>query len=326
MIDSRLEGRDKQAAANDQVAYADTNRTILGATQMQWLKDELSSSAAKWKIIGNQVMFAPLTLAGIPLSYEQWDGYQADRNRIIDHVMDNNINNVMVITGDIHTSWANDVPVKGQNYNPNTGADSAFVEFIGPSITTGANINVPTSAIMFSNPHIKYVELTQDGYFTLDIDENRAQADWNYVSSIFDSNFTTTQPAHWQVKNNERFLSIANSGVSGFENTAPFAPLNPNVANSIARPLAVKPFQLLNVYPTPFQNELNIEWYSVNEKEYKLALMAADGSQTDYGPFKSHTGNNKITIPLQPLASGNYYLLVKDGKEIIQKKLVVKTW
>ncbi|MCB9230665.1 MAG: alkaline phosphatase D family protein [Bacteroidia bacterium] len=143
MLDTRLEGRDLQASLLDQTAYADTNRTILGFPQMAWLKNELSNSTAKWKILGNQVMFAPLQLFGIAFSYDQWDGYQADRNRIIDHVMGDTIQNVVLVTGDIHTSWACDIPIPGQSYNPNTGAGSAFVEFIGPSVTTGSSVTAP---------------------------------------------------------------------------------------------------------------------------------------------------------------------------------------
>lgn len=326
MIDSRLEGRDKQASTLDQNAYADTNRTILGQEQMQWLKDELSNSQAKWKIIGNQVMFAPLQVLGVAFSYEQWDGYQADRNRIIGHVMDNAINNVVMVTGDIHTSWANDIPIPGANYNPNTGAGSAFVEFIGPSITTGSSVNVPQSVISLANPHIKYVELTKDGYFTLDIDSTRAQADWNYVSSIFDTNYTMTQPKQWYVNCDERYLKEANTEASGFENDAPFAPLtidNPPVMG-LEDATTQKPFYMENVYPNPFGQNLTIQYYSSTPRVYGVKLMDVEGKIVTTQDISSQAGNNKAEINTPNLANGTYWMLVSEGKNIIYKKLLVK--
>lgn len=325
MIDSRLEGRDKQASTLDQNAYADTNRTILGAEQMQWLKEELSNSTGKWKIIGNQVMFAPLQLFGVAFSYEQWDGYQADRNRIISHVMDNDIKNVVVVTGDIHTSWANDVPIQGANYNPNTGAGSAFVEFIGPSITTGSDINVPTSVINLANPHIKYTELTKDGYFTLDIDSSRAQADWNYVSSIFDTNFTVSQSASRYVVCDERHIRTASGPVSGFENEAPFAPEGTgNPPSGISLPPAEKPFLLHNIYPNPFSEGVTIDFYSKKSKDYGIKLMNTEGKIVYKEVFKSTEGNNKKELDLSQQASGIYWFLMLDGKEVIQKQRIIK--
>lgn len=326
MIDSRLEGRDEQASTLDQNAYADTNRTILGLEQMQWLKDELSASQAKWKIIGNQVMFAPLQVLGVAFSYEQWDGYQADRNRIINHIMDNDVRNVVMVTGDIHTSWANDIPIPGANYNPNTGAGSAFVEFIGPSITTGSSVNVPQSVISFANPHIKYVELTKDGYFTLDIDSSRAQADWNYVSSIFDTNYTMTQPEHWYVNCDERYLREAGTGVSGFENEAPFAPLtvdNPPVLG-LNDATARRTFYVENIYPNPFTQNLNLVYYSQEPTLYEVKLMDIEGRIVHKEQLNSSSGMQTVSLDGSIYAKGTYWLLFIRGKEIIYKKLLVK--
>jgi alkaline phosphatase D len=39
-------------------------------------------------------------------------------------------------------------------------------------------------AIQALNPHMKYIELKQHGFVLLDVNEQRAQADWFYVSTI----------------------------------------------------------------------------------------------------------------------------------------------
>ena len=63
LLDSRLEGRQVQAGTTGAVV-TDTNRTMLGLPQLEWYKQQLSASTAKWKLIGNQVMFAPLKVFG----------------------------------------------------------------------------------------------------------------------------------------------------------------------------------------------------------------------------------------------------------------------
>jgi alkaline phosphatase D len=167
MIDTRLEGRDEQVGLTD-AAIDDASRSILGAAQKQWFKSQLSTSTAQWKIIGNQVMFAPLELPAIPIIFpnggilnaDQWDGYRAERQEIVEHLHDNNIDNVVVLTGDIHTSWGNDIPHHDLNYDPNTGEGSVGVEFVTTSITSGSSpVSVGQSIVTAANPHMKFVDL-----------------------------------------------------------------------------------------------------------------------------------------------------------------------
>ena len=64
---------------------------------------------------------------------DSWDGYGAERRQILDYVVDNNIQNVVAITGDIHTFFAGTATtsgVRGANSRP------AFPEFVGGSATS----------------------------------------------------------------------------------------------------------------------------------------------------------------------------------------------
>ncbi|MEZ4979027.1 MAG: alkaline phosphatase D family protein [Chitinophagales bacterium] len=38
---------------------------------------------------------------------DQWDGYNSERNRFVNFIENNNVNNPVILTGDIHTSWVN---------------------------------------------------------------------------------------------------------------------------------------------------------------------------------------------------------------------------
>ncbi|MGE4428038.1 MAG: alkaline phosphatase, partial [Solirubrobacteraceae bacterium] len=70
--------------------------TLLGRPQMDWLKDGLERTDARWKIIGNPDMVAPLGViltgeSGITVNPDQWDGYPAERAEILRHIVSRRI-------------------------------------------------------------------------------------------------------------------------------------------------------------------------------------------------------------------------------------------
>ena len=158
MLDTRLQGRMEQLAtktdaaagtvAVDTTRWLDPDRTLLGAAQRDWLLDGLTRSTATWKVLGNQVMMTQLAFnpfaAGPNAPFtnlDAWDGYPAERERLLTTIRDGGVSNVVVTTGDIHTTWASDLPVRPfGGYNPATGAGSVAVEFVTPSVTA-ANLN-----------------------------------------------------------------------------------------------------------------------------------------------------------------------------------------
>ena len=136
---------------------------------MQWLQNNLSNSNAQWKVIAQQVMMAPFEIAGVRVNNDQWDGYTADRQALYDHIMDNNIENVVVLTGDIHSSWANDLPYSS-SYDPNTGLGSVAAEFIAPSTTAeGFPFSFGEDVILDDNAHVKYVQLVAQRLLCVDL-------------------------------------------------------------------------------------------------------------------------------------------------------------
>ena len=204
MLDTRLFDRDVQLGTPPQpgAPIADAARKLIGPEQRQFLLDALSREGATWKVIGQQVMFGQLKVVGTPnavnnggqyLNGDQWDGYQADRTAIFDHLRDNAINNTVVLTGDIHTSWAMDLTPDPNNpvelaggYNPVTGGGSLGVEFVGTSVTSSglAELADVQDLIRVNNPHIKYVDLELKGYLLVDITPSRTTGEWWYVSTI----------------------------------------------------------------------------------------------------------------------------------------------
>ncbi|OUC75576.1 alkaline phosphatase D family protein [Gordonia lacunae] len=199
--------RDLQVSSRS-AAIDDPARSILGRAQMSWLTNGLTSSETRWKIVGNPVMIAPVLIPpldpqttgavtallgipreGIPYNADQWDGYAADRRRLLDALRRDRVDNVVFITGDIHSSWACDIPVDPANY---PGGGSVATELVGTSITS-TNIddmlNVPantagvavSSAFGATNHHVRWSEFDAHGYSVLTVTPAATQMDWYFV-------------------------------------------------------------------------------------------------------------------------------------------------
>ncbi len=208
MLDTRIEGRDAPASLPVGMEHTDPERKLISDAQMNWLTEGLKSSGCVWKMVGQQVMFGQLNLAELPqpelfsqwmpagttqqgLNMDQWDGYAASRSAVLDAIELNNVDNVVVFTGDIHTSWANEI-----YRNPGSLVGDLFqdeplaVEFVCPSVTSpgfpdGA-AELAAAALGATNPHIKYAELKTRGFILMDVTRQGAQAEFHYVSSITD--------------------------------------------------------------------------------------------------------------------------------------------
>ena len=114
MLDTRLIGRSRQAEWGDVEGMRHPDRTLLGDRQERWLYGELAAAKAagiRWPVLGQQVMMGPMLDAdGNPQNPDQWDGYEANRDRLFAFLESERIGNLVVLTGDVHQSWGMDVP------------------------------------------------------------------------------------------------------------------------------------------------------------------------------------------------------------------------
>jgi alkaline phosphatase D len=228
MLDTRLYDRDVQDAALSN----DPNHHMMGPVQRAWYFQQLADTTTRWKIIGNQVMFAPMKLFGQAVNKDQWDTYEYERNLIINQVLTNNYKNMVLLTGDIHTSWCNDVP--GPNYNDQTGAGSVCVEFVGPSVTS-LNFPIPVGQgiIKSANKHEKYVNLDDHGYYLIDVKKGKVQADYKF-NTVEQLHSADTDGPSYFVNNNERFLRLGTKVVAPAI-TAANPPLLPDPSITITK-------------------------------------------------------------------------------------------
>ncbi|MBK6515094.1 MAG: alkaline phosphatase D family protein [Polyangiaceae bacterium] len=186
MCDTRMWGRDEQAADKDDPAILDPERTLLGDDQETWLFDGLVGSTARWKLVGQQVMMAVLPLQAL-VNTDQWDGYTPARERFYTVLTATPVNDVIVLTGDIHTSWASDLTPDGVAYDPATGDGSVAVELVVPAISSpglGELFAEVGSEIELDHPRFKLVDLVKRGYVVLDLTPQRAEASYVFFDQV----------------------------------------------------------------------------------------------------------------------------------------------
>ncbi len=334
MLDTRLIGRDEQVAGLGPITDAvnDPDRTILGDEQRQWLSDELSASSAQWKILGQQVMMGRL---GIPLlqttfhNLDQWDGYPADRDYLLNYIMDNDISNVAVITGDIHTSWGIDVPISLDQYDAETQEGSVLVEFVATSVTSPGFTDFDLDAIIedaeAANPHIKYYDLARKGYVILDVTADRLQGEWHYVPTVDVPADTDEFGAAWYCNDGERHLNESTSPSStdqaNWEEPAPELPfgMSTSVESTQNEDLLI-----MGAYPNPFVEEFWLQYYVYGEEELSLTILDTNGKVVQERKLgQKMAGLHYEHIRLNNLAAGNYVMILQTPEEV-SKKLLYK--
>ncbi|WP_421108053.1 alkaline phosphatase D family protein [Streptomyces sp. NEAU-S77] len=163
----------------------DPSRTLTGATQERWLLDGFRRSTATWNVLPQQVTFSQrknTTADRSKLSMDSWDGYPASRSRVLDGVQQAGIDNLVVLTGDVHVHYAFDIK---KDYN-NPSSQTLGVEFVGTSVTSGkdgADKPANWSTYMAANPHMKFYN-GRRGYVTVTLDGDQARADYKTVSAV----------------------------------------------------------------------------------------------------------------------------------------------
>jgi Phosphodiesterase/alkaline phosphatase D len=183
--------------------------TMLGDAQYSWLADDLRSATARWTILGNSVMLAPMNLTtlwqheqlgpvadflgarhadGIPLNLDQWDGFGADRTRLLSllrALQEAGGTETLVLTGDIHSEWAHylnldDVPL---------GLEVVCSSINAPNVDDQLNLPEDNALSLLAetvmrnaNHHIEHVDLDAHGYTIVHITDDAADVMWLRVA------------------------------------------------------------------------------------------------------------------------------------------------
>ncbi|KAI0748331.1 PhoD-like phosphatase-domain-containing protein [Daedaleopsis nitida] len=220
-----------QYATNSLKIY---NRSLMGSAQESWFFNTLSASKARgatWRVVGQQIVFTELdedgeceycapyrpaaidliTSMGVPchdvwvvVDVDAWNGYRANRNRILDHLYGEQISNTIILSGDSHANWVSDLAHTNQTatYDPVTGNGAIGVEFAGTARYVGVNTD------------LQWSEGSYRGFFTLTLDPHQAKATYYAMRNISTPNLDAFASATFIVKAGANKLSRPVAGGS----------------------------------------------------------------------------------------------------------------
>ncbi|QHZ00193.1 Alkaline phosphatase D precursor [Streptomyces sp. S4.7] len=199
ILDTRQYRSNQVQGANWQVPgpeSEDPTRTMTGETQERWLLDGWQSSDATWNLLAQQVTFAQrrdVPRADFKLSMDQWDGYPASRTRVLNGAKAAGLDNLMVLTGDVHV---------GYGFDLKEDFDDANSRVVGTEIATtsvssdmdGAEKPSNWSNLTSANPHMKYYN-GRRGYTTFTLAEDRATVTFNTLTAVTKPGSALTEAA-----------------------------------------------------------------------------------------------------------------------------------
>lgn len=277
ILDSRLhrsrwisEERDRPFITIEHTEIDDPDRTKLGAEQEAWLEAQLDQSQARWRVLTTGVPMIPWKVPGLPqlpsealqdlglqqiplpitqggnaLTLDKWDGYPEARRRLIRSLQAREMNNNLVISGDLHFVLSGDIPLDPFDpliYDPITRRGSALVEMVAPAVNSGSfeqalegTVDQPLRGLLLDtleqgstlvNPHHVYSNFVDHGILLVDIQPGRIQGDYYFL----------TGDRHTLAGNTLQFTMALESYAAG---EGPLGPLSP--ANALYRTLRQEP-------------------------------------------------------------------------------------
>ncbi|RII17038.1 Alkaline phosphatase D precursor [Streptomyces sp. YIM 130001] len=163
----------------------DPARTITGAAQERWLVDGWRRSGALWNVVPQQVVFSERRLdlnAEAKVSMDAWDGYSASRERVLAGARAAGVENLMVLTGDVHVGYAFDIKADFADQDSRT----VGTEIVATSVASGKDgAEKPDTwdTYMKANPHLKFFN-GRRGYVAVTLGTESARADFHTVPAV----------------------------------------------------------------------------------------------------------------------------------------------
>jgi alkaline phosphatase D len=156
------------------------NRTILGARQERWLDQGLASSTARWDLLAQQVFVAPKDSYPGPIeefAMDAWDGYPAARRRLFGSFVDGRVRNPVVLTGDVHRHYANDLVLDDR---------VVAAELVTTSVSSGGDGTERTALTdvqLAENPHLRWAD-SRRGYVMVRLGPSALRADFRTLPFV----------------------------------------------------------------------------------------------------------------------------------------------
>lgn len=216
--------------AFNEILYAD--REMLGEVQTDFIVNTLKESKArgqKWRMLANQVVIGRVTSPdlgphvsqeavdgmaqawpgvrdfiefskyALPTYVDSWDGYPVARNRFYDRVREAGITDMVVVTGDSHEFWMNDLTDKdgtkmGVELGTTAVASKTLFDYMGGATEDYALLMTQ------SNPDVRYYNPMKSGYLDVEFDRSKGTARLITMDTRESVNYAATQTAQFTLR------------------------------------------------------------------------------------------------------------------------------
>lgn len=192
-------------------AALNPNNSMLGARQRNWLYQSLLQSESRWNVMAQQVMMGMVGFSsnGKPPLYsmDQWPGCAAERMDLVRFLQERQVPNPIVLTGDIHSNWVNELRVDDRK------AEQAVVatEFVGTSLSSGGNgVAKPPGheTLLADNPCIKFHN-KERGYVCCTVTPTSWTSDYMVVDDVLKPGGKVTKRASFVVEAGDPKVKLA---------------------------------------------------------------------------------------------------------------------
>ena len=182
------------------VIFAD-ERSMLGEAQERRLMESIVDNGTPWNVIASTSVFSPfhLDIDDKTLNFTgSWDGYPANRDRIVDAINRGAAGRAVILSGDMHSFWAIDGMQSAALSDRFPG-----VEFVVSSISANwpDEMDKPIADNLFRNPQIKFYEPDKRGYLLHDVSAQEWQATARAVHDVRDAQSGVSDLARFVVEN-----------------------------------------------------------------------------------------------------------------------------
>jgi alkaline phosphatase D len=142
----------------------------------------------------NTIQAREETYEGLLISLDQWDGYPEERKQLLTFIQDYNIQNVVVLTGDIHNCYAG---VLRPDFTHGSSLAVA-VEIVGGSVTSDGiaehTDNKDHSDFIYRvlkhpNPHLEYLDAYHHVYTRVEVSPDATVATYVAVDTVRSEGF-----------------------------------------------------------------------------------------------------------------------------------------
>lgn len=191
----------------------DPSKTMMGFEQERWLLDSFARSEARWQVIANQAPMAETdqdATAAKLLFMDPWDGYVANRERILGGALERDVDNLVVITGDRHQNYASNLLL---DYD-DPASTVVGSEFVGTSITSGgdgADMTPGGENLLAANPHLRFFN-SQRGYVRCRITPEEWRSDFRVVPYVTRPGAPISTRATYAIENGVPGVQLASEG------------------------------------------------------------------------------------------------------------------